>query len=238
VLIFREGGETSPFQKTGVNIMKMHTQTKKLTVIAMLSALAYLVMVFGRIPIVQFLKYDPKDVIITISGFLYGPLTSFIISVIVSLIEMVTVSDTGFIGLVMNIISSCAFACTAAVIYKNMHTLKGAVIGLITGWLVTTAVMILWNYFVVPIYMDVPREMVAAMLIPVFLPFNLLKGGLNAAITMLIYKPVSIALHKSSFIETENNNAGTGKINIGLMMAAVFVLISCILFAMVLQGKI
>ena len=65
------------------------SKTKKLTMIGMLCAIAYAVMVVGRVPIVLFLKYDPKDVIITIGGFIFGPFTSFTISFIVSLIRNV-----------------------------------------------------------------------------------------------------------------------------------------------------
>jgi riboflavin transporter FmnP len=54
-------------------------------------------------------------------------------------------------------------------------------------------VMLLWNYFIAPIYMGYPREAVVELLIPVFLPFNLIKGGLNAAVTLLLYKPVLTA---------------------------------------------
>ena len=97
------------------------SKTKKLTMIGMLCAIAYAVMVVGRVPIVLFLQYDPKDVIITIGAFIFGPFTSFTISFIVSLIEMFTVSDTGFIGCVMNILSSCSFACLAAYIYKSLY---------------------------------------------------------------------------------------------------------------------
>src|SRR5690554_3807038 len=109
----------------------MKTQTKKMTTIAMLCAIAYVVMVVGRVPVVLFLKYDPKDIIITIGGFIYGPFTALIISAIVSFLEMFTVSDTGIIGAVMNMLSSCTFACTASYIYKKKHTLMGAVYGLI-----------------------------------------------------------------------------------------------------------
>ena len=106
----------------------MNSKTKKIVIIAMLCAIAYAVMVVGRVPVVLFLKYDPKDVIITIGGFLFGPLTAFLVSVVVSLVEMVSVSDTGIIGCIMNILSTCAFACTAAYIYKKKHTLSGAVL--------------------------------------------------------------------------------------------------------------
>ena len=43
---------------------------------------------------------------------------------------MFTVSDTGPIGCIMNVLATCAFCCTAAFVYKKFHTRKGAVIGL------------------------------------------------------------------------------------------------------------
>ena len=86
---------------------------KKLVLLAMLAAVAYIIVALVRIPVVLFLKYEPKDVVITIGGFLLGPMASFIISAVVSLIEMVTVSETGPIGCLMNLLSTCSFACTA-----------------------------------------------------------------------------------------------------------------------------
>ena len=38
--------------------------------------------------------------------------------------------------------------------------------------------------------MGTSRADVAAMLLPIILPFNLLKGCLNAALTALLYRPV------------------------------------------------
>lgn len=217
----------------------MQTRTKKITVLAMLSALAYIVMVVGRIPVIMFLKYDPKDVIITIVGFLYGPMSAFTMSAVVSFVEMFTVSDTGLIGLVMNIISSCSFACTASFIYKSKRTITRAIIGLIAGWLLTTAIMLLWNYFITPIYMGFTREAVAELLIPAFLPFNLLKGGLNASITMLLYKPIKKALYKSHLmVVSEETAVTTSKVNIGTILVSSFIIITCILLILVFQGYI
>lgn len=179
------------------------SKTKKLSTIAMLCALAYAAVVVGRIPLVLFLKYDPKDVIIAIGGLIFGPLTSLVITVIVSIIQMFTISGTGIIGCIMNIISSCSFACTAAFIYKKKHKLSGAMLGLFGGLACQVVVMMVWNYLITPIYMGYPREVIAGMLIPVFLPFNLIKGGLNAAITMLLYKPVITALRRSNLIEAK-----------------------------------
>ena len=61
---------------------------KQMVMLALLAAIAYLMVTFIRIPVVMFLKYEPKDVIITIGGFLFGPMASFVVSLLVSLIEM------------------------------------------------------------------------------------------------------------------------------------------------------
>ena len=216
----------------------MNQKTKKLTILAMLCALAYIVMLVGRIPMVLFLKYDPKDVIITIGGFIYGPISAFSISAVVSLVEMITASDTGFYGLIMNIVSTCAFACVASLIYKKKRTLFGAIIGLVIGCLFMTATMLLWNYFITPHYMKQPQEVVAAMLLPVFLPFNLIKGGLNAAITMLLYKPVVSALRRANLIESsssiQNAQGKRNIITIGTTLASIFVIVTLAMLVMLI----
>ncbi len=214
----------------------MNSKTKKITTTAMLCAIAYVVVVIGRIPVVLFLKYDPKDIIITLGGLIWGPMTSFIVSVIVSLIEMVTISENGPIGLIMNIVSTCSFACTASFIYKKKRTLSGAVIGLVAGSLTMVVVMLLWNYLITPIYMGYPREAVAELLIPAFLPFNLLKAGLNAGFTFLLYKPITMALRKAGYI-SDSQNVQSRK-PIGLWLLAGGIVITCILLILSFNGII
>ena len=182
--------------------------TKKMVVLAMMTAIAYVAVFIFRIPVVLFLKYEPKDVIITIGGFLFGPFASMLMSAVVSLVEMVTISGTGPIGALMNFLSTVSFACTAAIMYKKVHTITGAVIGLVTGSVVMVGIMLAWNYLITPLYMETPREAVAEMLVPVFLPFNLLKAVLNSAITMLLYKPLSTVMRKAHVLP-ETNSAST-----------------------------
>ena len=213
----------------------MRFNTKKLVTLAMLSAIAYVVVAIGRIPIVMFLKFEAKDVIITIGGFIFGPLSAFLISLIVSLVEMVTVSDTGIIGFLMNVIASCAFACTASFVYKRHRTLAGAAIGLILGSLAMTSSMLLWNYIITPVYMNLPREQVAEMLAPIFLPFNLIKSGLNAALTMLLYKPVVTALRKRNLVPKRETEGKKSFFNFGVVLTSLFVIITCILFILALR---
>ena len=56
----------------------------------------------------------------------FGPVSAAAVALVVALVEMVTVSDTGFIGFFMNVLSTCAFVLPAAWMYKRRHTLKGA----------------------------------------------------------------------------------------------------------------
>ncbi len=213
----------------------MTSNTKKLTTVAMLCAIAYVAVAVCRIPVVMFLKYEPKDVIITIGGFIFGPLTAFAMSAVVSLVEMFTLSAEGFIGLVMNVLSTATFACAAAYIYKKKHTLNGALIGLITGSILMTALMLLWNYLITPIYLGYPREAVAKMLVPVFLPFNLIKCGLNTAITLLVYKPLVTILRKSKLLDLSSGSSDGNK-KIGLLLIALLLLATCVFFVLVLRG--
>lgn len=179
--------------------------TRTLVCTAMLCAVAYAVMyasksIFAFMAVGGFLKFDLKDVIIAIGGFIFGPLNVLFVSTVVSLIEMVTVSTTGPWGLLMNIISTCSFLCPAAYLYKKHRTFQWAVLGLVIGGVFMTATMMLWNYLVTPIYQGMPRAAVADMLVPVFLPFNLTKGLMNGALTMLLYKPVVMALRRARLV--------------------------------------
>ena len=187
----------------------MNNKTRYMATVGMLSAFAYILAVIGHfVPIYfnDFLKYDPKDAIIVMAGFALGPVSSIIISVIVAFLELITISTTGVIGFAMNIISSVAFATIAALVYKYRKTIGGAVCGLILSSAVTVGAMILWNYLVTPIYMGVPRDIVAGMLLTVFLPFNVIKCGLNGALTMLIYKPCVQAMRRIGLIRVKSTS--------------------------------
>ena len=215
---------------------------KKLAVLAMLTALAYVVMWISKIlpSVNDFLDFDFKHVVICIGGFIYGPVSAGLITVVVCFIEMITISGTGPWGCLMNIIGTASFCCTACWVYKKDHTMKGAVIGLSLGVIVMTALMLLWNYLVTPIYQGMPRSAIADMLVPVFLPFNLVKGGMNMAATLLLYKPVVGALRHARLVPESETHAAPvgGKKKLGFTIVALFLLASFILLGLVLAGVI
>ena len=163
-------------------------------------ALAVVFTLVCRIPVFTFLTYDPKDVVIVMIGFMLGPLWALVSAFVTALVELLIIGDTGLIGFFMNFIGSAAYSVTAGIVYKKMHTRKGAFVSLVLGTLVMTVFMILWNYLVTPFYMGVERSEVVKLLVPVFLPFNVFKGIANSIITMLIYKPLVRALRKGNVL--------------------------------------
>ena len=124
---------------------------------AMFAALAYAVTLLGQvIPKVSgFLSYDPKDAVVVIAGFAFGPIYAAGISLAVSLVEMLTVSSTGLYGLLMNVVSTCSFALPAAWLYQKNRSRNGALLGLFCGVLTMVLSMTLWNWIITPFYMGV-----------------------------------------------------------------------------------
>lgn len=207
--------------------------TKKMTTVGMLCAMAIIInlmIYFPIVPSVSFLKYDPKDIIIVIGGFIFGPMTSLIMSAITSVLEIVYRGGT-ILDILMNIISTCTFAMTAAYFYKKMHTKKGALIGLTLGIIACTVSMIIWNYIIDPIYFQIPKSAVITML-PAIALFNIIKCALNMAVTLFLYKPVITILRNSNLVEKHEETTSLSR-DIGLL--ALFILVTVVILILSFQ---
>ena len=201
--------------------------TKKIATIGVLSELGTILAIMIHIPLVpavSFLTYEPKDVVIVILGFIYGPFATVLSSFVCSLLEILFIGGN-VLDLLMNMFSTIGFAGTAAYIYHKNHTKKGALIGLACGMIVTTIVMTIWNYIVTPIYYQMPREAVVAMLLPGIIPFNLIKSGINTAITLYLYKPVVSLLRRTNLVEDSNAAKHDSK---SVLVIATFILLTFI----------
>ena len=91
----------------------------------------------------------------------------------------------------MHFFATGAFVLIAGLIYKKMHSLKGALIGLVCGSLVMIALMIPLNLIFTVHYNSVPAQVVQGMIWPILVPFNAIKAGINSVVTFLAYKPIS-----------------------------------------------
>ncbi len=184
--------------------------------VALFSALAYALTFFFSVK-VSFLTFDVKDAMITVAAFLFGPLSGILISLLVATLELVTVSATGFYGFIMNFLSSATFCAVASLVYRRRKTLNGALVALLSAVLSLVAVMMLANLWITPFYTGMDRAGVAAMIPTLLFPFNLAKALVNAAFTMLLYKPIATTLRRSGFMPkisrrtVENEDSLMGK---------------------------
>jgi len=214
---------------------------KKLVLLGVISALAYVsAYLTSPLKFFDFLSCDIKDAIIAITSFIFDPLSGLLVTVVVSLLETITYSQTGPIGCIMNIISSASFVVPAAIVYKKKRTISGAIVGLVLGSVLMTGAMLLWNYIMTPIYMGVPRPVVVSMLPTVFLPFNLLKALINSTLTILLYKTVVKTLRKAKLIpQSDNVQANVqSRAKIVLVVVSGFVLVGSVLLLLILGGVI
>lgn len=147
---------------------------------------------FPIFPAQRWLEYDPADIPILIATFAFGPLAGITLTVIASVIQGFTVSAVGEIyGIIMHILATGTLVLVAGNIYRFKKTRGVAAIGLICGVIAMTIIMVLANLIITPFYSGVPIEVVKSMLIPIIIPFNLIKAGINGAVAFVLYKTIS-----------------------------------------------
>lgn len=175
--------------KKSKDLVRVETMIK----IAILAAMGGVLMVILKFPYpaAPYMKVDFGDVPTLIAGFALGPVAGVITVILKVLVNLLlNGTDTAYVGELSNIIVGSTFVFVSAIMYSKKRNFKSAIIGLIVGVLAMTVLATLSNYFFIfPIY-GVPVESfqwLAALVVP----FNLLKGGLNALVTVLLYKHIS-----------------------------------------------
>ena len=128
----------------------MTNSTQKMNRIAataLFAAIAYLSMFLTPFR-VDFLTFDIKDAVMTIGALYLGPLAGLAMSAVTALLEMITISQTGIDGMIMNFVGSATYTVVASLIYTYRKSLKNAVLGLVAATLSMTAVMLAANLII------------------------------------------------------------------------------------------
>lgn len=168
----------------------MNEKIKTITNISILCVISYILTISFRIPISSFLKYDPKDIIITLGGLIFNPAVCLLVTVIVCFLEMLTIGSTGIFGLLMNILSTLTFSITASIINKKLNSKYSLLIGLLFAMIFSTLFMIIINIIIIPFYMKIAWEPSINLILWVFLPFNILKYFINSLLIILFYRVI------------------------------------------------
>lgn len=201
---------------TKVNQKKLF-DTKSIAKIGILSAVATLLMLldFPLFFAPSFYKLDFSEVIVLLGAFSAGPVAGIAIEAVKILLNFaLNGTDTAGVGEIANFLIGCSFLVPAAIIYMRKKSRKGAIIGMLAGTILMTAVGAIMNmYVLIPVYSvayGLPVEVIVAMgtkinpaitsleqmVLLAVVPFNLLKGIVTSVITFLLYKRVSELLHR------------------------------------------
>ena len=188
--------------------------THKMTVAALLSAIAFVLM-YIEIPaplMPGFIKFDFSDLPALLAAFSLGPVYGIVVSLIKNLVHL-PVSNSMMIGELSNFLLGSVFAFTAGLIYQKNKTRKGALAASLGGSFLMAIVSLPINYFIIyPLYAKfaIPMDAIVGMyqvilpsvkslwscLLIFNLPFTFIKGLINVVITFVIYKKLSPILHK------------------------------------------
>ncbi len=197
---------------TNTKARSKHIRT--IVAVGVFSALAYVCCVLFHFK-ASFLSFDLKDAVMTVGAMFFGPVYGAAMSLVVAIIEAVTISDTGPYGFIMNVLSSTVFVCVGSLIYSKWRTMKGAIVGMVSACAATVGVMLTANLLITPCYMSVgdvtvSTADVAAMIPALLLPFNATKAIFNASVVFLIYKPVATAVRSAGFVPAGKDNSLVG----------------------------
>ena len=198
---------------------------RRIALIAVFGALAYALMLVVHFK-VSFLTLDLKDTVITLAGLYFGPGAALSLSVLVPLLELISVSDTGLYGFLMNFISTATFSLTASFIYRYKRSLVGAIVALLSAAAATVGVMMLFNLWVTPYYMGVTVETVKGLIPTLLLPFNTVKSCMNVGFVLLLYKPISTVMQRMKLIAKKDQKTSWNWRTIAVLVLALILIIA------------
>ena len=244
-----------------VSAKRSYFSSTRIAVIAMFATLAAVLYVLNfSIPFAfpSFLEFKFSDIPVLIGSFTLGPVSAAIIVVVEILIKLIIEgTSTMFVGELSDLITSCAFAVTAGFIYSKKRTFKGALIGMAVGTAAEVIVAVLFNWLVlVPFYVQAffggKWEPLINMMTPLFpnctketfynfylwasvLPFNLLRCMVAVAVTLPVYKRISLLINKFNAKitpKTEADKDMSKTLNIVSIIIAVSILVLLVTFAL------
>ena len=208
--------------------MSIHEKNRRrvryIAVTGMLSALSTILMMISfSVPFMpSFIKLDFSEMPALIAAFSMGPLAGVAVCFVKNLINL-PFTTTACVGEFANFLLGCCLVLPAGLLYQYRKNRKMALIGSLLGAATMAAVGLPLNYFVTyPIYAKVlPLQVIVGMyqaiapgvdglfwcLLFFNVPFTFLKGGLDAAITFLVYKRISPLIHGKKKIVQQDDVA-------------------------------
>ena len=177
-----------------------HFKTYRLAYMGVLAALSLILVALIHFPIfpaAPYLEYDMADVPIVLCSFLFGPWAGLALTAVVSVLQWLLISPQSQVwGAIMHFCATGVLVLFTGCMYRKHKTKKRAGLSLILGAVGMVLIMIPLNLLITPIYSGMPVDSVAGLLVPILIPFNAIKAGINAVLSFFLYKPLSRTIKK------------------------------------------
>ncbi len=200
-------------------------RTRKIAVIGIFSAISGVLMSF-EIPLwfaPSFYEIDFSEVPVLICGFAYGPMAGVIAELCKEFVKLfIKGTSTAFVGDLANYVIGCSLVLPASIIYHVKKTRRAALIGMGAGTVFMSVFGSAFNaFYLIPTYVvlfGMPLDAIIGMgtavnpgiqsvgtlVLFAVVPFNLLKGVADSAITFLLYKKLSPVIHAQHSIRQKD----------------------------------
>ena len=189
---------------------------KYVVLIGMFGALAAVVMMIEfPLPMIApaFYELDLSEVPALVGTFAIGPAAGVMIEAVKILVKLLLKpTSTAYVGELANFCIGCTYLLPAGLLYMRNKSRKSALTGMVAGTIVMAAAGCLVNaYILLPFYSrfyGMPLETLIGMgtainpainsvltfVVIAVVPFNIVKGILISAVTLMIYKRISVIL--------------------------------------------
>lgn len=181
-------------------ILGVMNKTRRLTIVALLSAISFVLMIFPQFPILpgaSFLKIDFSIVPVLLGALLLGLKQGYLILILRSVLKLLLNNEGpgDLIGIPMNIVGMAMLITIIVVVMNKKQVTKGSfAMGGLLGTIGLTISMVILNYiYAVPLYavfanFDIKATIgIGQYLLWMVVPFNLIEGLILSTVSALVF---------------------------------------------------
>ena len=179
--------------------------TKRIVYISVFAAMAFILMSTFSIPILPnapYLRFEPSEIPLLVVACMIDPWAGLFTNLIKDLLYYFFRAKSIF-GPTADFLITSSFVVITGIVYRRNRSNIGLIGALIIGIIGRLLVMVPVNIIILGLQFGMSPSKVLSMMIPIIIPFNLIKGGINAIGAFLI---VQALLKRLNYISVDGGN--------------------------------
>ena len=163
---------------------------KKLVYLSLFGAISFILMFtlsFPILPSASYLRFEPSEVPAILAAFLFGPKAGVAVILIKDILYLLLRASDPF-GPLADFIAASTFVYTTAWLCRADYSTFRFILAGLGGVLARVMIMIPVNLVILQLEFGMPFSQIIGIMLPALVPFNLLKGIINAAISFWLIK--------------------------------------------------